>query len=143
MSQVIAIRFPEASDDLLEEFLKKWEVIDSYEQVGHECYDLSQGANEDSLTLILSSIDSELTIEGYTTDDSWEAINDFARVYGGAIYHEGESLESDEVFEGMAKPNLLGTIVSVGVLLGAIIAMPFILIYGGLRVLWCVVIRRR
>lgn len=140
MSQVIAIRFSEIPDGILDVFLRQWNESGSSGLIADQCYELSQGHGEDPLLLSLSTDDSELVFEGYTADDSWKIIDDFSRAQGGMIYYEGALLELGD--RPLPKPTLLGTAVAICGLVGIVLLMPFMLIYTGLRVVFGLVFRR-
>lgn len=142
MSQVIAIRFSEMPDGILDAFLRQWSESGSSGLIADQCYELSQGHGEDPLLLCLSTDDSELVFEGYTSDDSWKIIDDFSRAHGGMIYHEGEPLDSGDMHEGVSKPTLLGAIASIGLLIGMILVTPLMILYAGLRIICSLVLRR-
>lgn len=137
MSQVIGIKFGCASQPLLDEFARSWnEAGGDMTPIGGS-YELEQCEEDRPLLLSLSEDQTELIIEGYTSEESWVFIERFSKNKGGQILHEGVPLVLDDDVSGenlSAFQKTIGALLGFCFVIGVILLSPFFLIYTVIKI---------
>lgn len=142
MSQIINIKFARPSKDLLEEFLQNWGRSGTNELIGGSCYELFLKTNDQG-SLILSHLsDSELQIEGYTSEAAWNIIAKFSDKNEAKIYSDGQLIASPSVPEEVDNPTLLGSILAILGLIALLLIIPFTALYAVLKFAFQLIFRR-